>query len=232
MDSLIKEFKILILIFLSLTMILMTLIHNNFINQHTIFRNVYGITNEKQYMDLIKFSKIQTEAYKTSISQVLPPDIELKFNGSIYFGNLITYKFREGYSFSELKEEERAFDIGDKLTSLHIPLIQNLAKHISNNNIITIKNGSELKFVITEYPKILEPSSLSINAYEVNNNNNKNILQNPKVLGIANNEKELNFNVDLPSGRYMFVATATWIPKTSDHAGGYVMYGYNIDMKN
>ena len=209
------------------------LINNNFINQqHTIFGNAYSVTNDRQYLDSMQLNKFQTEVYRKSISQVLPPNIELKFNASNYLGNLITYKFREGYSFNELKEEERTFDIGGKLTSLHIPLIQNLAKHISNNNIITIKNGSELKFVITEYPKILEPSSLSINAYEVNNNNNKNILQNPKVLGIANNEKELNFNVDLPSGRYMFVATATWIPKTSDHAGGYVMYGYNIDMKN
>jgi hypothetical protein len=210
------------------------LINNNFINQHTIFGNAFGITNDKQYLDPLQFSKVQSETYSKSISQVLPPDIELKFNGSSYFGNLITYKFREDYSFSELKEEERTFDIGGKLTALHIPLIQNLAKHISNNNIITIKNGYELKFVITEYPKSLEPSSLSINAYEVknDNNNNKNILQNPKVLSIVNNENELNFNVNLPPGKYLFVATATWIPKTPDHAGGYVIYGYNIDMKN
>jgi hypothetical protein len=208
------------------------LINNNFINLYTIFGNVYGITNDKQYLNPLQFSKVQSETYRKSISQVLPPDIELKFNGSSYFGNLITYKFREDYSFSELKEEERTFDIGGKLTALHIPLIQNLAKHISNNNLITIKNGSELKFVITEYPKSLEPSSLSINAYEVKNNNNKNILQNPKVLSIVNNENELNFNVNLPPGKYLFVATATWIPKTPDHAGGYVIYGYNIDMKN
>jgi hypothetical protein len=211
------------------------LINNNFINQeHTIFGNAYSVTNDRQYLDSMQLNKFQTEVYRKSISQVLPPNIELKFNASNYLGNLITYKFREGYSFNELKEEERTFDIGGKLTSLHIPLIQNLAKHISNNNIITIKNGSELKFVINEYPKILEPSSLSINAYEVKDddeNNNKNILQNPKVLGIANNENELNFNVDLPPGKYMFVATATWIPKTPDHPGGYVMYSYNINIK-
>lgn len=232
----IKEFKIFILIFLSVTIILMTfLINNNFINQqHTIFGNAYSVTNDRQYLDSMQLSKFQTEIYRKSISQVLPPNIELKFNASIYLGNLITYKFREGYSFNELKEEERTFDIGDKLTALNVPLIQNLAKYISNNNIITIKNGSELNFIITDYPKILEPSSLSINAYKVkddNENNNENILENPKVLGIANNENELKFNVGLHPGKYMFVATATWIPKTPDHAGGYVMYGYNIEIR-
>ena len=144
----------------------------------------------------MQLSKFQTEVYRKSIPQVLPPNIELNFNASIYLGNLITYKFREGYSFNELKEEERTFDIGDKLTALNVPLIQNLAKYISNNNIITIKNGFELNFIITDYPKILEPSSLSINGYKVKDDN-ENILENPKVLGIVNNENELKFNVGL-----------------------------------
>lgn len=236
MKHLLKECKIFILTFFTVTIILMTfLINNSFINQqHKIFGKAYSITNNGISLDSMQFSNIDAEAYRKSISQVLPPNIELKFNTSTFFGSLITYIFREGYSFNELKEEERTFGVGDKLTALNVPLIQNLAKYISNKNIITIKNGSELNFIITDYPKILEPSSLGINAYKVkddNENNNEDILQNPKVLGIANNENELNVNVNLPLGKYLFVATATWIPETSDHAGGYVMYGYNIAIR-
>jgi hypothetical protein len=228
MKYLIKELKISLLIFLSLIIILMALLHESFLNQSKIFQNVFSILNNRAHMDSpMLLNNDQSHQYRKISMEVLPPPIELDFNGSTFLGQLISYKFREGYSFNELKEEEITIDIGNKLTTMHIPLIKNLSKYTSNDS-ITIKNGSKLQFAITNYPIRLQPSSLSINSYEIKST----LLQNPKVLGVSNNENKLIFNIDLQPGRYMLTATATWIPKTSNNIGGFVIYGYNITIKN
>ena len=97
--------------------------------------------------------------------EILPANIELHYNGSTIFGKLVDYKYREGYSYSELKEENITFDTSGNLTSVDVHIIENLSKYIPNNT-ITITNGSELKFRIIEYPERMEPSSLSINSYK------------------------------------------------------------------
>lgn len=163
------------------------------------------------------------------VSQILPPNITLFYNNSEYFGKVISYKFREGYTFAELQEELRTFNLGNVLFSLNTPAFDNLSNSITNNT-ITIKNDSELKFIILEYPERLQPSSLSINSYKVNED--ENTLQNPRVLQIVNNANELNFKVNLTSGRYVLIATATWIPESLDHVGGYIMHGFNINIKH
>ena len=73
----------------------------------------------------------------------------------------------------------------------------------------------------------MEPSSLSINSYQITEDYDK-IIQNPRVLQIANNQNEVSFNVNLSPGKYLFVSTATWIPDTPDEIAGYVMYAYHI----
>jgi hypothetical protein len=68
---------------------------------------------------------------------------------------------------------------------------------------------------------------LSINSYQIIENSDK-ILKNPRVLQIADNQKEIGFNVNLSPGKYLFLSTATWIPDTPDEIAGYVMYAYHI----
>ena len=223
MKYIIKKFSFFVLIFVSLTMI--------YYQQTTIFHHAYAsnTTNNTLNVDHSQFTESQEEIYRESISEMLPANIELQHNGSTFFGKLVDYKYREGYSYSELKEENRTFDTGDELASEDVPLIENLSQYIPHN-IITITNGSELKFTIVGYPDRMEPSSLSVNSYQIKEDYDK-ILQNPKVLQIADNQNELSFNVDLSPGKYMFVATGTWIPDTPDQVSGYVMYAYYINIK-
>ena len=208
------------------------LISNNFIyGQTALIKNIYSISNDNLNFNSSQFSEIGKQIYKESISEMLPPNIELQYNGSNYFGELVSYKYREGYTFSALKEEQKTFDTGNRLISIDIPNIKNLTKYVSNN-VITITNGSELKFRIIGYPADrLEPSSLSINSYQVKENDNGKILQNPKILHIVDNRDNTTFNVNLSPGKYVFVTTATTIPKTDEQVSGYVIYAYNIYIK-
>lgn len=226
-----QSFTFFFLIIISLVILSTTLsIHNNFLQSQqltiTNFPNAHGTTGNTLNLDSSQFTESQDEIYRESISAMLPANIELNYNGTTFFGKLVDYKYREGFSYAELKEEERTFDIGDELISAEVALIQNLSKYISKN-IITITNGSELKFRIIEYPERMEPSSLSINSYQITEDYDK-IIQNPRVLQIANNQNEVSFNVNLSPGKYLFVSTATWIPDTPDEIAGYVMYAYHI----
>ncbi len=226
-----QSFTFFFLIIISLVILSTTLsIHNNFLQSQqltiTNFPNAHGTTGNTLNLDSSQFTESQDEIYRESISAMLPANIELNYNGTTFYGKLVDYKYREGFSYAELKEEERTFDIGDELISADVALIQNLSKYISKN-IITITNGSELKFRIIEYPERMEPSSLSINSYQITEDYDK-IIQNPRVLQIANNQNEVSFNVNLSPGKYLFVSTATWIPDTPDEIAGYVMYAYHI----
>jgi hypothetical protein len=208
----------------------MTLTHINFIDQIkiTLFQNIYGIPNNMLNFDPSQFNEIEEEIYRESIAEMLPANIELQYNASAFYGKLVSYKYREGYSFSALKEEERTFDTGEEPISIDLPFIKNLTKYISNNT-IPIINDSELKFRIIGYPERMEPSSLSINSYVVKeDNNNGKTLQNPKVLHIVDNQNEAVFNVNLSPGKYLFVATATTIADTDEQVSGYVIYAYNV----
>ena len=121
MKYLIKELKILLLIFLSLSIILMALLHESFLNQNKIFQNIFSISNNKPYENFpMLLNKDQSHENRSISMEVLPPTIELQFNGSTFLGQLISHKFREGYSFNELKEEEITIDKGNKLMTLNI----------------------------------------------------------------------------------------------------------------
>jgi hypothetical protein len=196
----------------------------------TTFPNAHGTTGNTLNFNPSQLTENQKEIYREPISEMLPANIELNYNGSIFFGKLIDYKYREGLSYTALKEEQRTLDIGDELISVDVPIIKNLSKYIPKNT-ITITNGSELKFRIIGYPERMEPSSLSINSYQINEDYDK-ILQNPKVLQIADNQNELSFNVNLSPGKYLFVSTATWVSDTPEQIAGYVMYAYHIHVNN
>jgi len=143
------------------------------------------------------------------VSDILPPNIIFNYNNTYYNGKLINYKYREGYSFNES-------DLS----------IKNLTKHFSNQNSISINNGSQVKFIVKGYPERIEPLTLFVTAYQMNGNTVKVFRNLDKV-----NNQENIYNINLPKGNYLLIATSTSIPETSKHAGGYVLYAYSVTIK-
>lgn len=143
------------------------------------------------------------------VSDILPPNIVFNYNNTNYNGKLINYKYREGYSFNES-------DLS----------IKNLTKHFSNQNSISINNGSQVKFIVKGYPERIEPLTLFVTAYQMNGNTVKVFRNLDKV-----NNQENIYNINLPKGNYLLIATSTSIPETSKHAGGYVLYAYSVTIK-
>ncbi|MFB5600826.1 MAG: hypothetical protein ACE5SW_11450 [Nitrososphaeraceae archaeon] len=156
---------------------------------------------------------LKNDLYIESISEILPPEINLIYNGSIFTGNLINYKYREGYSFDEL-------DVA----------IENLSNYIPKET-IQVKNGSDLKFIISGYPERIEPSDLSISVYNIENkkvnfNDGKVRILDP----INGTTQEYLYKMNLPSGEYFFIVSTTTIPQSSDRVGGYAIYSYRLNI--
>lgn len=143
------------------------------------------------------------------VSDILPPDIVFNYNNTNYNGKLINYKYREGYSFNESDST-----------------IKNVTNHFSNQNSILINNGSQIKFIVQGYPERIEPLRLFVTAYQIDGNTVK-VLRN---LDNVNNQ-ENTYQINLPKGNYLFIATTTSIPETSKNVGGFVIYAYNLTIK-
>lgn len=155
----------------------------------------------------------KNDLYIESISEILPPEINLIYNGSIFTGNLISYKYREGYSFYEL-------DID----------IENLTNYIPKET-IQVKSGSDLKFIISGYPERIEPSDLSISIYKIENNKvNINDSKVQILESINGTAQEYLYEMNLPLGDYYFLVSTTTIPQSSDRAGGYTIYSYRLNV--
>lgn len=144
------------------------------------------------------------------VSELLPPDIVFNYNNTNYNGKLLNYKYREGYSFNES-------DLS----------IKNLTNHFSNQNSIPINNGSQVKFIVKEYPERIEPLTLFVTAYQMDGNTVKVFRNLDKV-----SNQENTYKVNLPKGTYLLIATSTSIPETSKHVGGYVIYAYSVTINN
>lgn len=145
-----------------------------------------------------------------SISNILPPKINMYYNGSIFNGNIVGYEYREGYPFSE------------------VDLRLNLSNHIPKEN-IPIKNGSEVKFLISGYPDRVEPSELSLSAYKIHNKKINFTDSETRVLNPVNStDKEYPFKVNFPSGEYFVMVSMTTIPETSDRVGGFAIYSFKF----
>jgi len=153
----------------------------------------------------------QNEIYRESISDILPPKISIIYNGSIINGDLASYKYREGYTFSEL--------------DIHL---QNLTNYLPTE-IIPIKSGTEIKFTILGYPERVEPSNLSITVYKIDNNKVNFTKDQLIILDPLNpTSNEYNFKMNLPVGEYFVLASTTTIPETYDRVGGYAIYSFRI----
>jgi hypothetical protein len=143
------------------------------------------------------------------VSDILPPNIIFNYNNTDYNGKLLNYKYREGYSFNES-------DLS----------IENLTKHFSNQNSISINNGSQVKFIVKGYPERIEPLTLFVTAYQIDGDTVKVFRNLDKV-----NNQENIYNINLPKGNYLLITTSTSIPETSKHVGGYVIYAYSVTIK-
>ena len=132
---------------------------------------------------------------------VLPPEMYLVYNDRVYLGELSQSKYREGETFSDL-------DI----------LPENISSDLPTET-IKIRNGTCTQFMVRGTPSTLPPDSLDISAYSTDG-------APVGVLGATEDDTSI-FQIDLPSGAYILLATATWIPSSEDeYVTGYVIYKF------
>lgn len=136
---------------------------------------------------------------------VLPPKILMNYAGIVYPGNLSEAKYRAGINFPEL----------------HIRP-QNISANLPSN-IVHIKNGSCIQFVIVGTPKLLPPSSLAVTAYYAINGTAAAVLD-------ATDYDNTIFRMNLNSGNYILIAVATWLPGSED-VTGYVIYKFVVSIE-
>ena len=136
---------------------------------------------------------------------VLPPKILMNYAGIVYPGNLSEAKYRAGINFPEL----------------HIRP-QNISANLPSN-IVHIKNGSCIQFVIVGTPKLLPPSSLAVTAYYAINGTAAAVLD-------ATDYDNTIFRMNLNSGNYILIAVATWLPGSED-VTGYVIYKFVVSVE-
>jgi hypothetical protein len=140
------------------------------------------------------------------IPQVLPPKIVMLYNGTQYdTGKLSNYKYREGTSFLQLQMPSMKINA-------NLP-----------NNITGVIKDSCLGFLIPNYLLGLEPSSISINAYDMQGNS-------IKLLSNKEDRTSTLFKVNLNEGKYILLAVATWLPTKENMMVGYEEYKFLINV--
>ena len=130
---------------------------------------------------------------------VLPPKMYLVYKDEVHHGELSQSKYREGETFSDIK-------IVPELIESQLPA-----------DTVEIKKDSCTQFVVKGTPRTLPPDSLDVSAYTTNGTS----------VGVLNATEDniSTFKINLPQGTYILLATATWIPNTSDeYVTGYVIY--------
>jgi len=135
---------------------------------------------------------------------VLPPKIVMNYAGIEYPGDLSEAKYRAGINFPELH-------IRPQNITVNLP-----------SNIVHIQKGSCIQFQIKGTPKLLPPSSLAVSAYYAVNGSAA------KVLNATDYDNSI-FRMNLNSGIYILLATATWLPG-SENVTGYVIYKFVVSL--
>ena len=132
---------------------------------------------------------------------VLPPNMYAIYGDRTYQGELSQSKYREGETFSNL-------DI----------LPENISSDIPAEAVEIIKDTCA-QFVVVGTPNTLPPDSLDISAYAMNGTS-------VAVLN-ATEEDTSTFRINLPTGLYILLTSATWIPSSADeYVTGYVIYKF------
>jgi hypothetical protein len=149
-------------------------------------------------------SSISTKNYVPFSSNLtLPSRIVMVYNGIQHAGVLVSYKYRHEYTLGQLNIP------AEKVTAL-LP-----------SDVVNIKKGSFVQFIAKGNPLILPPSSLSINAYTSQG----------KAVSVLNTTKGTSstFALNLNEGKYILLATATWLPGSED-VTGYAIFSYMVNI--
>jgi hypothetical protein len=132
---------------------------------------------------------------------VLPPKLYMVYRDGVYLGELSQSKYREGETFSDLGI-----------------LPENISSQLPAET-VELSNGTCVQFIVRGTPSTLPPDSLDISAYAADGT--------PVGVLNATEDNTSTFRIDLPSGEYIFLATATWIPSSEDeYVTGYVIYEF------
>ena len=132
---------------------------------------------------------------------VLPPEMHLVYGERVYQGELSQSKYREGETFSDLNILPE--NIGSELPA----------------ETVEIKKDTCAQFVVKGTPRTLPPDSLDISAYTIDGTS----------VGVLNatEDNTSTFRINLPSGAYILLASATWVPSAADeYVTGYVIYKF------
>jgi hypothetical protein len=136
-------------------------------------------------------------------NMTLPPRIVMTYNGMQHPDVLVSYKYRHGYTFGQL-------DIPAKKVTTSLP-----------SDVVNIKKGSSVQFIAKGTPPILSPSSMSIDVY-TSQGEPVNVLNTTKSTSSA-------VALNLSEGKYILLATATWLPRNED-VTGYAIFSYMINI--
>ncbi|MGD9671857.1 MAG: hypothetical protein AB7U98_00085 [Candidatus Nitrosocosmicus sp.] len=139
------------------------------------------------------------------------PKIVLKYNNSVYKGELRSAVFASG-------------DVNDNMPSLEedSPSITTMIP----NQIINITQGEQIQLYIYENPKPeLQPNSFSSTLYHLNGTVSK-------ILSLKEGDKMDTFTIDIDKGEYLLLAIATWLPNPDNFltTSGYVSYIFRINV--
>ena len=133
---------------------------------------------------------------------VLPPNMYAIYGDKTSQGELSQSKYREGETFSNLNI-----------------LPENISSDIPAEAVEIIKDTCA-QFVVVGTPSTLPPDSLDISAYAMNGTS-------VAVLATLRKRIRITFRINLPTGLYILLASATWIPSSADeYVTGYVIYKF------
>lgn len=144
-----------------------------------------------------------------------PPEIVMINNNTQYMGDLRNYIWRAG-------------DVNENTPVIQAPRTNLTASFLSSNDrAISINKGSDLTFVVKGNPAPeAQPDAISLNAYTLSG-------QPVKVLAVSENKRD-TFRIELPSGEYILMAIATWLPDSNRYLNteGYVTYVFKVNVIN
>ncbi|CAN5778869.1 hypothetical protein BH23THE1_BH23THE1_20880 [soil metagenome] len=139
------------------------------------------------------------------------PEIVLKYNNSIYQGELRSAIFASG-------------DVNDNMPSFEDEASSITA--IIPEQIINMTQNEQIQLLINENPQPeLQPNSLSSTLYHMNGNVSK-------VLSLKEEAKRDTFIVDEDKGEYLLLTVATWLPNPDNYltTSGYVTYVFRVNV--
>jgi hypothetical protein len=139
------------------------------------------------------------------------PEIELKYNNSIYQGELRSAVFASG-------------NVNDNMPSLEDEATNITA--IIPGQVINITQNGQIRLLIDENPQPeLQPNSLSSTLYHMDGTVSK-------VLSLKENTKLDTFIVDANKGEYLLLTVASWLPNPDNYltTSGYVSYVFRVNV--